>query len=844
MEHPQWERQLELEEEMRSAGIARFRDQLEEYRNRHQESQGAAARRLMVHAHEGVVEGLKAFFAEASSGKAGAKHTAIKYLAEVDVDVAAHLTLRTLLDTVSLRSKLTPVAIRISSLIEDELYFDTFKDTDEFAYNRARTKITEQSQNPTYRKRVMSKHARNKGVEWAEWPADVRVKVGVKLIEIAVERTGLFELVRNSEGVNNTQLYVVAAPETLEWMSTENARLEPLSPVYLPTLVPPRPWTSPKAGGYWSGRVRHLRLVKTGNMPYLAELENCDMGEVYSAVNAMQETAWTINRKVHDVMVELWDNQSTIASIPQAEDLPLPEKPLWLTPEMKTEDMTPAQVGEFQKWKSSRTSVYEANARAVSKRMQFGRMLWVANRFKDEPEFFFPHQLDFRGRVYAVPLFLHPQGNDAARGLLTFASTVPIGDEEGARWLAIHGAGLWGVDKVGMDARVQWVLDNEEAILASARNPTDNRFWAEAEKPWQALAFCFEWLGFHEQGFAYESHLPVQMDGTCNGLQNFSAMLLDEVGGRAVNLVPGDQPNDIYQTVADVLVKKLEAIAATCLLPLVEREIKDKQTGEWKTVMVESDGSMARKWLARGITRKTTKRPVMTLAYGASQFGFKEQVYDDTVTPWKIEAGDAFPFEGTGFAAAAFLGGLIWECVGEVVVAARGAMDWLQKVAVAASKERLPVVWTTPTGFKVMQEYTTSEQKKLDLTFQKVRLQLRLDTSTRTIDKRRQSSGISPNWVHSMDAAHMQKTVLRSHAEGIRSFSLIHDSYGTHAGNSWALAQYLREEFVRMYTEHDVLAEFREEIAMALPGGTALPELPPKGQLDLSQVLHSPFFFA
>lgn len=143
-----------------------------------------------------------------------------------------------------------------------------------------------------------------------------------------------------------------------------------------------------------------------------------------------------------------------------------------------------------------------------------------------------------------------------------------------------------------------------------------------------------------------------------------------------------------------------------------------------------------------------------------------------------------------------------------------------------------------------MQEYTTSEQKRLELTFQKVRLQLSIDVASKKIDKRKQGSGISPNWVHSMDAAHMQLTVSRCHDEGIRSFSLIHDSYGTHAGNAWAMAQFLREEFVKMYGDHDVLAEFGREITAMLPEGTQLPPLPEKGSLDLSQVLESAFFFA
>ena len=839
-EHPLWESQIELEAEMRSAGIARFRALLEKSEQKGAMTGMSSVRRLMVHAHAKTVEALHNFLAEAESAKAGRRHVAAKYLADADPDVACHLTLRSLLDTVAQNMKLANTASRVATLIEDELHFNSFRDQNERGYNWSKKTILEQSQNRNYQRRVMNKLARNRKIEWEDWTDEIKVRVGTKMIELVVEATGLFELRRMSDGRNVTNIYVTATQETLDWIKTENSRLEPMSPIYLPCVIPPKPWTSPVNGGYWSGRVRNIRLVKSHNKAYLEDLENADMQVVYDAVNAMQETAWQINRPVYEVMRSLWDNQSTLGNIPSSEDEKLPETPLWLEPGMKKEDMTEDQLEHFLRWKSERAAIYEANAKAVSKRFQFSRMLWVAERFKDAEEFFFPYQLDFRGRVYAVPLFLNPQGNDAARGLLTFASTVPITDQDGADWLAIHGAGMWGVDKVSLQERVAWVIENEEAILASAENPFDNRFWTTAEKPWQALAFCFEWAGFKREGFAFESSLPVQMDGTCNGLQNFSAMLLDEIGGAAVNLVPSNKPNDIYQTVADVVISKLQKIAEDQPEETTEIEGKD---GELRTV--ESQGSMARKWLAFGVTRKVTKRPVMTLAYGATRFGFRQQVFDDTVSGWRAEAKDAFPFAGTGWEAASFMGDLIWQCVGEVVVAARGAMDWLQEIAKVASKERLPVIWTAPTGFKVMQEYTSAEQKRLELTFQKVRLRLQIDTSTKKLDVRKQSSGISPNWVHSMDAAHMQKTVARCHAEGMRSFSLIHDSYGTHAGNAWAMAQFLREEFVRMYSDHDVLAEFREEIAMLLGvNPEAIPKMPPKGNLDLDQVLESAFFFA
>ena len=206
--------------------------------------------------------------------------------------------------------------------------------------------------------------------------------------------------------------------------------------------------------------------------------------------------------------------------------------------------------------------------------------------------------LEFTPRPRTLPLYLHPQGSDECRGLLEFSELCPIRDQEAADWLAIHGAGLWGVDKCSFEERCAWVHTNEAKILASAADPYDNRFWQDAEKPWQALAFCLDWAGFKAEGFGYLSSLPVQMDGTCNGLQNFSGMLLDEVGGAKVNLLPALKPQDIYMEVGKVV---------------IERVAKEAAEGNEFALM----------WLGR-VDRKVVKRPVMTLAYGAKKYGFTD----------------------------------------------------------------------------------------------------------------------------------------------------------------------------------------------------------------------------
>lgn len=111
------------------------------------------------------------------------------------------------------------------------------------------------------------------------------------------------------------------------------------------------------------------------------------------------------------------------------------------------------------------------------------------------------------------------------------------------------------------------------------------------------------------------------------------------------------------------------------------------------------------------------------------------------------------------------------------------------------------------------------------------------------IDTAAQKRGIAPNFVHGMDASALVLAVNEAKQHGVDSFALIHDSFGTHAADSARLAESLREAFVRLYEDHDVLEAFREEVQGCLPD-TVLPPTPQRGTLDLGLVRHSKYFFA
>ena len=81
---------------------------------------------------------------------------------------------------------------------------------------------------------------------------------------------------------------------------------------------------------------------------------------------------------------------------------------------------------------------------------------------------------------------------------------------------------------------------------------------------------------------------------------------------------------------------------------------------------------------------------------------------------------------------------------------------------------------------------------------------------------------------------------------GINSFSMVHDSFGTHAADTEMSAACLRHAFVNMYSDHNVLEDFRAEAMEQVDEEHAedVPNVPEFGDLDIAEVRHSPYFFA
>jgi len=111
-----------------------------------------------------------------------------------------------------------------------------------------------------------------------------------------------------------------------------------------------------------------------------------------------------------------------------------------------------------------------------------------------------------------------------------------------------------------------------------------------------------------------------------------------------------------------------------------------------------------------------------------------------------------------------------------------------------------------------------------------------------TRNGRAHRNGMSPNFVHSLDAALLHRVVNRTR-DVIPSYLMVHDSYGCHALHMQHLAQQLRQEAIAIFQE-DQLLSLRNQIAALLPAGAQLPELPEYGDLDVRELENAEYFFA
>jgi DNA-directed RNA polymerase, mitochondrial len=240
----------------------------------------------------------------------------------------------------------------------------------------------------------------------------------------------------------------------------------------------------------------------------------------------------------------------------------------------------------------------------------------------------------------------------------------------------------------------------------------------------------------------------------------------------------------------------------------------------------------------------------MTTSYNVTISGITDQIKELVKRGKKdigLDAASTDPLIASKiWYASRLIGCLIKDSVFEVVKSARDAQDILGTCSKNITGEGHIVRWVTPIGFEVVQAYKKFSTKRIKLFLSGIRMDLSIaDRRKYSVNNSKSKAGLAPNFIHSLDACHLQMTVNGcSERAGLTSFAFIHDSFGTHASKTDLLMRILREEFVRLYS-NDILRQTIAQWKEIYPEVT-LPEIQEDtyGDLDVTCVKQSKFFFS
>ncbi len=835
-----WQRQREIEEECAQDGVERITKAETRAGERNKSAPqptGEVTRSLVAQVINPVAELIERDLKASSKGRPTRHQSVLRMIFRpvnakgepiITPRLAAFIALRDTLNGLYLRQHAKHLAETIGQSIEDEIRWQALIEADREAAARTRQYLRQNTSHHRHRRNALMGFLRRFNVECVQWRKSKQVQVGACLTDY-LRDVGILEVRTLRTGVKRTNVIIVPTEETDKWLASRRLEVMATRPGRRPLVVPPKDWTELVGGGLWfRGKfgediaakvhiphaLRPLSLIGRSPAKWRKTIKPESLQVHIDAVNALQRTAWKINPGVYATATRAWSKHLVIAGLPTEAFQAKPERPSDI-----------ATNGEAKRaWSREARQWHKARAKWHSATAETRGALKMAEAYVEYDRLWFAYTCDFRGRVYPVADFLHPQGSDLAKALLTFAEAIPLGTQEAADWLAIHVANTWGNDKVSFADRIKWTKDNTPMILACADDPLYCLEWTKADKgdkPWQFLAACFEWAGYMREGLAWKSSVPVALDGTCSGLQHYSAMLRDEVGGRATNLIPSDTPQDIYRDVADETVKALHVWA----------EVDSGTMGRW-----------AREWITFGIDRSITKRPTMTLPYGSTPFSCMK--YVGKAVRKKIAEGSQLGISKDELGkAVAFLAQLVWASIGVIVKPAQDCMRDIQN-AVRHYVKTAPlsaIEWRSPSGFPVRQWCPETEVE---------RVRTRYGDNVKTTDMwvvhegaqadaNAMANATPPNFVHSCDAAHLALAVLTASAEGIKNVAAVHDSFGTHAAHTGHLSSVLRTEFVKMYSEADALGTLWETLCP----GTRPPQRG-NAKLDIAAIIDSPYIFA
>ena len=769
-------RQLQRELDARSEAIKRLRERTRMAEERQYASSTVYGSAFINKGLELITNEISDKLHRVSQGWVQEKAQAVLPIKDCDPAVLALITAKGVIDILGVRriERLTYQAAttHIGTLVYHQIMLDQFCNKHSDLFNKTRLHIHDHK-GYSYKVQRYRAVMRRNDVEPLRWPASVRHLVGGWLLNRLAESTGWVATRMTAKGPNDRVTYLTYQPEFIEAREALLAQAEAFAGCMWPMLCEPNDWTKDFKGGYLTNDLRKLtRLIRTRIPRRCLLLQD---SKALVMLNLLQKVPYRINHRVLELANFCMEHRITVGKFRAEEPTPPPPKP---------EPWETASEEDKLSYRRMRTEIEDQNSALAQKNYRTTEALYVANKYKKDT-FWIPWSFDFRGRVYPIPTSLSPQGTDFDKSLIYFMEEGPVNEW----WLAFQVATTYGLDKSPMDERITWVNNNHEFLSRIADDPEGTiSEWSTVEEPWCFIAAVLEYDQCVIKGTKKTSGLPVSVDATCSGLQHLSALALDRTAAEMVNVVPTDKPSDGYKIVAE---------KAKEILP---------------------------KHLHNHITRKVTKRTVMTTPYGVTENSARDYIRQE-LKGIELERGELQKI----------VKAIYRYGVRKVFDGPCRSMEFIQKVAGERIKSGATTLeWVTPSGFPVVQEYRRNEAETINtkLLGQRVRCELLKDWEERTIDLQKAKTAASPNLIHSLDAALLHLVF----AEWCAPFTVIHDCVLGRSCDMDDMGSAIRDKFIEIYSQ-PILKDWSTQLGVDFDESVML------NTLDINDVQQSAYFF-
>ena len=713
----------------------------------------------------------------------------LQWMDGLPCDVVAWITCETVLDTITQEANYSTVLLKLGEKLETEWIARQLKADHPKLYFEAVNKSQEMRLQGIRRNIRQAILARATEAQIQAWNPIHRDTFADFLISILRRQTGMVTV--QGKGEKQT---ISPTPETKEWIADHKAKEESYRVVHMPMVERPGDWKGMRDGGHTSLNWKPS-LVRRRNR--CGEISFEDVGETaIGACNKLQSVAWRVNKPMLELLQWAFRGDHEIGKLPRATLHDMSE-----IPNEQFYQMTVPQRDEYIR---NRKRLHTLNNKIAMGKVNTLSYLSQCKLIQDE-KVYFPVSMDYRGRMYMKPM--SPQGVDYVRSLFEFHEGKKL-DNMGIEWLAVHGANLWG-ERGCKWTRVDWVRRHERQILECADNPYDAKWWHEAKKPWCFLAFCKEWKGVVEQGTDFVSHLPVQMDGSCNGAQILSLLLADTSLASKCNVLPSkdQEPQDIYAAaLEDVL-----------------------------DILCEHEDELLREsWFKIGLDRDAIKSVVMNIPNGQSLYSATSALID--FYDKYVDAGGQDFFNVGRKKACEEVATIIYQACDKIMAGVKLLRMRLENMVQEMHEESsAPIRWKSPSGFTVSQKYIKEDGHIVETLYNGEKHRLASYYQSDEVDVEKSARAIMPNLIHSHDAAIAHKVVTSSDLDCIAT---IHDCYMTHAVD----AQRLNDTILRVVRDTYVGKNWIEDLCQQVEFEFDLTELPERG--DLSGVVDAEYMFS